>query len=727
MAGRQLPRSIDFATPVANGHGVSVGIDELRFTRAEFRSYFGDELSRERHRALWDELQGWPVAACLQRNLTHAGQTELLDVSINWVETCLMRGLAEEDRRVLVAAACFEWADAALVDEVLGPGTTFLLRDNPILRGLVQEIDQGETFRLHPLIRRYAEKEIRSRDDGADLRRRMAGALAARGRTTEAMRQANKADDAVLAGEILERAGAVRLFLAAGVEGLADAVALVSDAVIDASPRLTLARVAASAMADRSDDRGVYERILTLTDSGRTDVDDELRIDALVVRGILLMCGCAPVGSPEVRSTIGEIDPAMDENGLGVDARAVFSYGQAYYRFATGDLAAALAAARRVGDFAVSCPTISLDALILEGAILFARGDVAEAETVWMQAQRTIRQHFAGHDSLELARNVFAAECALESNRHAGTGDGMPSLARLAIVGGWLDVYAAAVDVRVEHALRQNAPARVSGILREAWQFARERGLESFTRWLTVFRVTASIRAGHLDEAKELWREAGLPTHAEALFDIEGQSWREMEALGCARLRLLVAGEEYADALALGRLFAARARDSGLARTESHATALAMRAAWLAGDPAAAHELLAENLRLFHRTGFSRALIEHNEVASAVLRGFDADDAVLRTAKEAILQAIGFTSVHRLAEKFTAREFEILARLSVARDKEIARELGLTDNGVRYHIKNIFGKLGVSNRREATEKARLMGVVESGRNRDSVGVAAGGP
>ncbi|MCB1718595.1 MAG: helix-turn-helix transcriptional regulator [Candidatus Competibacteraceae bacterium] len=59
-----------------------------------------------------------------------------------------------------------------------------------------------------------------------------------------------------------------------------------------------------------------------------------------------------------------------------------------------------------------------------------------------------------------------------------------------------------------------------------------------------------------------------------------------------------------------------------------------------------------------------------------------------------------------LAEPLTAREEQILALLTQRlRDKEIAARLFISNQTVNFHLKNIYRKLGVSNRREAAAKA----------------------
>lgn len=66
----------------------------------------------------------------------------------------------------------------------------------------------------------------------------------------------------------------------------------------------------------------------------------------------------------------------------------------------------------------------------------------------------------------------------------------------------------------------------------------------------------------------------------------------------------------------------------------------------------------------------------------------------------------------RLPELLTRREHEILEQLAERwSDKEIAARLVIAPNTVRKHTSTIFGKLGVSNRREAVVVAHALGLL----------------
>lgn len=66
----------------------------------------------------------------------------------------------------------------------------------------------------------------------------------------------------------------------------------------------------------------------------------------------------------------------------------------------------------------------------------------------------------------------------------------------------------------------------------------------------------------------------------------------------------------------------------------------------------------------------------------------------------------------QLGPTITGREREILARVAKGRaNKEIAADLGIAEDTVKRHISNVFQKLGVNDRAQATAEAIRRGII----------------
>ena len=67
---------------------------------------------------------------------------------------------------------------------------------------------------------------------------------------------------------------------------------------------------------------------------------------------------------------------------------------------------------------------------------------------------------------------------------------------------------------------------------------------------------------------------------------------------------------------------------------------------------------------------------------------------------------------HMGSEKLTERELEVLGQIATGkRNKEIGAELGIAEDTVKMHVKNILEKLGVNDRTEAVTIALRRGIL----------------
>ena len=260
IACRQIPDGLNVAGAVLDGRAELVGTEELRFSKAEVARFFDLELSRSDLAAEMDRTAGWPFALRVSHNRMEGGagrSTGVVQEFVkNWVESRLFADLGWGDREFLLDIGLFDWMDAALLDEVLErTDSRRRLQSMRVLVGLLEPVSGGatESWRLHPLVREHCAGRL-FRENPQRFRaihRRIAEVLGRRGDTVPAMRHAVEAGEPVLAGELLERAGGVRLWIRQGIVQLQAADRWLSEDVISMRPRLALVRCVVLLMAGR--------------------------------------------------------------------------------------------------------------------------------------------------------------------------------------------------------------------------------------------------------------------------------------------------------------------------------------------------------------------------------------------------------------------------------------------------------------------------------------------
>ena len=131
-----------------------------------------------------------------------------------------------------------------------------------------------------------------------------------------------------------------------------------------------------------------------------------------------------------------------------------------------------------------------------------------------------------------------------------------------------------------------------------------------------------------------------------------------------------------------------------------------------AGDGAAAAAHVEDYLRAYADSPYGGPLVRERadcaELLAARLQSAPGADA--GAAARSLLAAMESADDPR-QRVLSAREQQVLQRLAGRRDKQIAAELGLSTHGVRFHLRNLFAKLGARNRAEALRRAREIGLI----------------
>ena len=719
MAARALPSGLDAAARVAEAEILTA--EDLRFSKTEIARFFDLSLSRSELAGVAAESGGWPIALQMRRNapVGDSGEAVVMrDALGTWIGGGFWRGFAAPDRELVLDLALFEWLDEALVEAVLEqPGALRRATALPALAGLLLAAPGAPrgTWRLHPLLREHCS-EKRRRDSPERYRAvhgRIAGALAGRGATVEAMRHALEAQDAHRAGAILLEAGGMQWWLREGSARLAAACRYLTDAAVAASPRLALIRCmpllfeGSIREAARAMD-AVCERV--------SPGDPEFTMDRVLARGVLAMNGSAPPGGAQAAALLEDVARLAARPCTGPVTRGALMHGSAVGHAHCAQFEDAVGLGNEIRRLVLGRSTfLTLGVDLLLGHVAMARGRVGEARTHYRGARRIAREGFLEDPRMGALAEVMARELAYERGRLAEN-SGTRRLVRQLYRSSVLFVYfAAGAELAVGLELEDGGAEAALGTIGEMRERARGAGIGLLVRHLDAFAVSVLADAGRTEEAQRVWRNGGLPEHDAACLDLREHGWRGVEALGCARVRLFAARGDTDAAADLERSLSRLAAERGLRRTLMRALALRLRLCGLSGDRDGERAAALEYLDHFAETGYARPLLREGEVTAAVLGRIEAGAAPQPIAACARrLLAMGGRGGASTVPVLNERELAVLRGLAGDQDKAIARALGLSVHGVRYHVRKIFRKLGVNARKEAVERARALGILQIG-------------
>ncbi len=586
--------------------------------------------------------------------------------------------------------------------------------------GLLEPVGGGatESWRLHPLVREHCARQ-RFQETPKRFRaihRRIANALMARGATVSAMRHAIEGDEPVLAGEILEHSGGVRLWVRQGLLQLQAADRLLNDEVISMRPRLALVRCLVVLMSGRLDQALKLFREVAATRPAcrqdERDADFEYWVDRCIVHGAIAIYGGEPVGADSIQTLAGDWSRLVESERLDPLTRGHLEYGMSVVHQLKAEFDIALELLAGAGQVFAHSQYMMMYGHLLRGQIAMARGQVRDAESHYRLGQRIARKSYVLDPGTMAGAKIMLQELALERNPAWSVAD-LRIVLRAFMTGGVpFSVMASASGLAIDLRLRDGRSDLALAAVDEMLEYVRRTGQAALIRYLAALRISVLVIAGRVEDAERAWRLEDLPQDSKGCVDLAGQSWREMEAISSARLRWLTAGERFEEGRDLAREACAVAVERRLRRTLMRAVALWMVLEQRSGDPESAVGHLEEFLGLFVESPYAWPLVRERTTCAAVVEKFldlYPDSLHQETARSLLAAMRRLDEVRELA--LSEREREVLRRLGSQRDKQIAAALGLTVSGVRHHLRKLFAKLSVAKRAEAVRRARELGLI----------------
>lgn len=730
MAGRSRP-ALPLAALRSRGELLEFEVDALRFGADEIDALFPD-LAPPQRDLLAARTHGWPVALQLARLWLTAKPERVSLIAgfsghtaevAEYLTEQVLSDLPLTARRTLETTAPLDTICAGVVEAVTGsPSAWVELITLPALAHLVVPLDDArEWYRLHPLLADYLRDRLRIQDAAVERQchARASVWFEEHGITRDAVRHAAAAGDIDRAAGLVEGTGGWELILFGGTGLMRALLAEIPANRLAAYPRVELFRAffdaKEGAVVDarrRFDEaRAAAARAGTLP-----SVSTPLGRDLHVVGYLLARYEDQPVKPGALQAIYREIEELAPADAIG---RAALLNTACLLGFALGDMRAAHEACDRAAREMRSLGSVlgfNYCALHL-GLASFYLGHRREAEATFREALELAEENFGVDSGLRAVADIHLAVALLARGNVAGAADLLErSLEHIEAYDGWLDVYAEGYATAISMALNSGGLEQAEGFLKRAAATAVRRRLTRLEGLVHAHRARLHVRAARLDEARAAlsWRAADW---REAPF-----RWREYHANGIAAAELAIVSADPAAALTILTDLAAaaaaghRARDG---RVIEFLIAIASYGAGAKDEAAAALVRLLEPALPEDDTEF---LVESGPLAVPLLqyaRQWTRDHGASTLARQALgaaltrLSSFGAGKSESSTAVLSAREFEVLGELARASsNKVIARALQMTENTVKFHLKNIFQKLGIHHRAQAIKAARDQGLIQ---------------
>jgi LuxR family maltose regulon positive regulatory protein len=700
----------------------------LAFTHSELRAAMGKGLTQNQLASLFRVTQGWPALVHLAAGpLVDAGPDEIatvcagehpvffeyvdqvvladVDASVRgWLETC---AIVDEFSLDLAAALAAESSHAELLQTI----------DD--LDSAVARSGRGRNWYIfHPIVRTSLLARLSERlGSGISRLHSAAGAwFASNGMLEQAVSHASRAGDFEFATETIRQSGGVEVFLRVGYSVLVRLIDSLPAEIVRNSPTLMLCQ--ALVLAKRGRFAAAHEYLDTIRngcganstgDTGFAPISDDAfdHIEGMVE----IYEDRFP--DPDLPRRLERKASLLSPSAHYEAGWRLNHLGVIYSRQGQIDLAikCALKGLRcyrdERSDYAAIFQLIHLTLFsTVSGNLTAASGYCREADDLIQATQWTDRNliTIAAVASSEIRYLRGEVDLAVQSL------DG--SVEALADGEAWVELYQRLFSVLARGRLRLHGAAAAHAAIDSADEVAAERGLPRVKVAADILRAEILVRSGLFESANQMVEQLLQRQQNEQNRPL--WTWREDCDLLLLRAQLLIALEQYQAALDMAEAARSLSQQVGSSYHGLKAVILATRASWSLEqhEAALAHLQSAVAIARPHET-IQPFLDEGRPLAQVII-------GVIRRFGLGVFSAdaVGFLSRIATVNKqkrpaavagrkrapiqeglFSLRELEVLRELQQgASNKEIARALALSEATVKFHLKNIFGKLGVSRR-----------------------------
>ena len=702
---------------------------DLRFTMHELDEFLSPAIGSATVRRLHELTEGWPVAVQLLRTALRS-KRQVSDILANLTgdNSRMAAYLSEQVFDNLAAEVQSFLTEISIVDRIDHDLADYLRERNDSaqhfsrlrkLDALVSPVDTvHHAYRLHPIFREYlcGRLTLVAPHRACELHLRAARWYADGGHLVRAVGHCVDGNDQAKAATVIEESGGLMTWIKEGLTRLRAALEMLDQDVIRDRPRLALIQCLVLLKTGKPyDARALFDATLShLAPAPRpaSEIEHEITvIDHLLhaysgtdlTDGLFDSLGDA-VGRIPSEEHFVKAHHFTVLCGLN-SARGQFEVARRYGREAIREF--------RAGHSIYGEVYIQIHL----GDVAYGEGNSSAAAGHYRKALELIRRSFSDDDAMKLIVDVLFAELRYGNNRLGSiprTAETFPR--RLERREAWFNILAAAyVTASNVISIRSGTNAALA-MLDDQQNYAVSQRMTSLQNLITSLRATLMLRAGRVDDARAVVDDSGLTTKRYVGANGSNMPWRERDAVVAAIARLLIAEHRPHDALAELTRFLLASRANNHRRSCATYHVLRSIAYDQVGDDCAAAGELHSALDLTADSGEVRVFLDEGQDVGRLLGMFanaprePEVDSGMRDRARSIHDA--FKCRDKRSLKLTEREIEVLRELVDGKpNKVIARNMGISHNTVRFHLKNIFAKMNVDNRLRAVDAAHRTNIL----------------
>jgi LuxR family transcriptional regulator, maltose regulon positive regulatory protein len=726
VIGSRVPLSSLPWEDATKGNFAVLGVEELRFRPEEsvqvLRKRFDQRLSLDDCMRLHEATEGWPIglqlaAATIENQVDLSAAIASLSARRGGIERyfvgSMFQCLPEPLVDFLTRTAILDHLNAELCTAVTscpsaGLHLDRLMRETPILM-----VGEQDWIRLHPLARDFllSRFEQLPSSERTGLHERACRWFAERERFHEAASHALAAGD-----EVLAQTYAAQALWTLGTQGKM------------AEAREWLDRIPSELLAKDTELRLIAAWIIALSErhaealeTARDVLDDPASTPQ--ARMIALRVASGATGYADQLGLIPDLTaqwrdlPENTEEPLYAVAYLNPLAVVALHSGATDETRHLLARAATYGN----AGTLRLAAAFGVAMVALSHlwdGNAQMAEEVLRPALAQVEQEDGRRSMIACLYAPVLATALLERDQHESARTLLANRLDVIERTGLPDTILLAYRTLARIALNQGDERRALNVLENLGALARRRQLPR----LCLYSLTEQIRIHALKACTET--VGRLVEEVDQLADAFQQKefllfepqYRLMAAIAKAYAALarhdlddaersLETADAFGDRLHRGRdALSIKVLRAVVARQRNAADGL---------------PLLAEAKKLAERGGYTRLLVDTHPIAVEMWAGLAQSPSGLQQTKLSHALTKNPSSYPKQSsvpdgQLLTPKETQILKLLSTGRpNKLIARELAISDETVKWHMKNLFLKLSAGNRSHAVDRARLLGLLDS--------------